>query len=83
MDSGCTGAYTVINKSLVPAICEALHLEPLPLSRPKPLRGYDGQIAKRPITHYLLPTVTVEGHREGTCPMLIAPLKHDMIVEKP
>lgn len=83
VDSGCTGAYTVISEALVPAICERLQVEPVPLSVPKPLRGYDGQLSKKSITHCILPGLDVNGHREGTCPILIAPLGHDMILGKP
>lgn len=84
VDSGCVGAYTVINEALVPRICEELQIEPLPLSKPKPLRGFDGKLAKRPITHCLLPNLEVHGHKESTCPMLIAPLgQHDLILGKP
>lgn len=74
VDCGCTGAHTVINEAIIPEICEKLGIEPLPLSTPEPLRGYDGQLSKKPITHFILPALIVNGHRESTCPMLIAPL---------
>ena len=84
VDCGCTGAYTVINEALVPEVCKRLQIEPYPLSKPKPLRGYDGQLSKRPITHCLLPTLDVHGHKEGSCPILIAQLgQHDLILGKP
>ena len=83
VDCGCTGAHTVINEAIIPEICEKLGIEPLPLSTPKPLRGYDGKLSEKPITHFILPALIVNGHRESTCPMLIAPLQHDMILGKP
>ena len=83
VDCGCTGVYTVINEALIPQICESLEIEPLPLSTPKLLRGYDGRLSKKPITHFILPALIVNGHRESICPMLIAPLQHDMILGKP
>lgn len=84
VDCGCTGAYTVINEAIVPKVCAQLQIEPLPLSVPKPLRGYDGKLSEKPITHCLLPNMSVGGHKEGTCPMLIAPLgNHDVILGKP
>lgn len=82
-DTGCSGAHLVINEALIPSICEQLQIEPVPLSRPKPLRGYDGKLAERPITHCIFPGLSIDGHREGTCPMLIAPLQHDLILGKP
>ena len=83
-DCGCSGAHTVINEDIVDKVCEELQLEPIPLSVPKPLRGYDGKLSKKPITHCILPTLNVNGHKEGTCPMLIAKLgKHQAILGKP
>ena len=83
VDSGCTGANTVLNESRVAQACKELELEVVSLSVPKSLRGYDGKLFKRPITHCLLPELDVNGHREGTCPMLIAPIQHDLILGKP
>ena len=83
VDTGCSGANLVINEALVPMICEQLQIEPVPLPRPKPLRGYDGKIAPKPITHCILPGLNIDNHKESTCPMLIAPLHHDLILGKP
>ena len=83
VDCGCTGAHTVINKAIVPEICEKLRIQPIPLSTPKPLRGYDGKLSKKPITYFILPALIVNGHYESIYPMLIAPLQHDMILGKP
>ena len=84
VDSGCTGAHTVINEAIVPQVCELLGIEPVPLSKSKPLRGYDGKLSPKLITHCLFPNMEVNGHKEGTCPMLIAPLgSHDVIIGKP
>ncbi len=82
-DSGCSGANAVINNALVPMICEKLQIEPVPLPKPKPLRGYDGKLSPNPITHCILPGIDIDGHRESTCPILIAPIAHDMILGKP
>ncbi len=82
-DTGCSGANAVINEALVASICEQLQIEPIPLHRPKPLRGYDGKLSPKPITHCILPGLNINGHKETTCPMLIAPLKHNMILGKP
>ena len=84
VDCGCTGAYTVVNENLVPMLCEELGLEPYKLPRPKPLRGFDGKLADKPITHCLLPNLIIQDHQESTCPMLIATLgNHDFILGKP
>ena len=42
VDSGYTGANVVINEALVPGVCAKLQIQLFPLSRPKPLRGFDG-----------------------------------------
>lgn len=39
VDCGCSGAYVVLNERLVPKICDELQLQPMLLSKPKPLRG--------------------------------------------
>lgn len=84
VDGGCSGAHTIINESIVDDVCEKLRIEPVPLSRPKPLRGFDGKLSRKPITHMILPSLTVQGHKEASCPMLIAPLgQHDIILGKP
>jgi len=84
VDGGCSGAHTVINESIVDDVCERLHLEPVPLRRPKPLRGFNGKLSKKPITHMILPNLTIQGHKEASCPMLIAPLgQYDIILGKP
>ena len=65
-------------------LCDKLGLEPYALPKPKPLRGFDGRLARSPITHCLLPNLIVQDHHESTCPMLIAPLgSHDFILGKP
>lgn len=83
VDSGCLGAYTVINRKLVPEICEKLQIQPILLPKPKPIRGYDGRLADKPIIDMILPKLIVHGHEEATCPILIADLQHDMILGKP
>ena len=84
VDSGCSGAHTVVNEALVPRLCDELGLESYALPKSKPLRGFDGKLSRKPITHCLLPNLIIQGHHESTCPMLIAPLgNHDFILGKP
>lgn len=83
LDTGCT-AYTVIDESLAERLCEQLQIEPVPLAQARPLRAYNGQLAPKPITHAIYPTLAVNGHSEQTCPMLIVPLgNHRIIIGKP
>ena len=83
MNCDCIKTYIVINEIIVPEICERLQIEPYSLFKLKPLRKYDDQLAKRLITHYLLPTLEVQGYKEKSCLILIAQLRHhDLIFEK-
>ena len=74
VDYRYTGAYIVINEAIIPEIYEKLRIEPLPLSTPKPLRGYNGKLSKKPITHFILLALIVNGYRKSIYPILIAPL---------
>ena len=66
-------------------VCDQLGLEPVPLSKPKSVRGFDGQLSKLKITHAIYPGLLMKKeHREATVPMLIADLRqHDIILRKP
>ena len=52
-DGDCTRAYTVLDEAIVPESCEKPRKEPVPLLKPKPLRGWDGNLSARPIHHML------------------------------
>ena len=83
VDTGATG-YSFVNERMIKAICNAIGVSPIPLSKPKKVRGYDGQISKTPITHMILPGLELNGHKELTVPMLITDLgQHDVILGKP
>ena len=84
VDTGCT-AYSLIHSRLVPMVCDQLGLEPVPLSKPKRVRGFNGELSKLKITHAIYPGLLMkEKHRETTVPMLIADLgQHDIILGKP
>ena len=56
----------------------------MPLAKPRLLRSYDRQLAGRPITHAIYPSLDIEGHTEVTVPMLITRLgNHKVILGKP
>ena len=83
MNCNCIKVYIVINKVIVPEIYERLQIESYFFFKFKSLREYDDQLAKRPITYYLLFILKVQGHKEESCSILIAQLKHhDLIFEK-
>ena len=83
VDTGATG-YAFIDEMTAHIICENLGISPIPLSKPKPVKGFDGHLAKRPITHAIYPGLTVQDHSELTAPMLITPLEqHPIILGKP
>ena len=84
INTGYTGAYTVINDTLIPEVYSKLNIEPLPFSKPKPLRSYNGKLLEKLITYFLLPSLTINGYKEGLYPVLIAPLgHHSVILKKP
>lgn len=69
---------------MVLKLCDLFGIEPIPLSKPKPVKRYDGKIADKRITHMLLPRFTIQGHQESTCPMLITKLgQHKVILGTP
>ena len=76
--------YAFINETTAHIICENLEISPIPLLKPKPVKGFDEHLAKRLITHAIYPGLTVQDHSELTAPMLITPLgQHLIILEKP
>ena len=83
LDTGATG-YSFIDEEEAQFVCTKLGIQPVPLAKPRPLRGYDGQLAGRPITHAIYPSLDIEGHTEVTVPMLITRLgNHKVILGKP
>ena len=82
VNTGATG-YGFIDEKVAQQVCTALGIEPLPLLKPKPIRGYDGQFSKRPITHAIYPSLKVQDHTERTAPLLITTLgQHPVILGK-
>ncbi len=82
VDSGST-AYTLIHTKLADQICQELEIQPIRLAKEKLIRGYDGKLAKKLITHKILLNLTVGSHRELTVSMLIADIDHhDAILGK-
>ena len=82
LDTGATG-HAFIDEKMVRTICERLQLSPQRLTKPKPVRCFDGRLGK-PITHAIYPTLTVQDHRETISPLLITQLgQHKMILGKP
>ena len=83
VNTGATG-YAFIDRSLVPSICERLNIEPIPLFKPKRVRGFDEQISPRPLTHCIHPNLILQGHKELTAPLFITDLgPHAAILGKP
>ena len=82
MNIDCT-AYTVIDEALIETICEQLQIAFISLFASRPLRGYNGQIASKSITHAIYFTFKVNGHAEQICSMLIMSLNnHRIIIDK-
>ena len=82
MNTDCT-VYTVIDEALMKIICEQLQITSILLSASRPLRGYNEQIAFKPIIHAIYSTLKINGHAEQTCSMLIVSLNnHRIIIDK-
>ena len=79
----CIKIYIIINKTIILEVCKQLQIELYSLSKLKPLRDYDEQLAKKSIIYYLLPTLSVHGHKKDSCFIFIIKIKqHDLILEK-
>ena len=82
LDTGATG-YSFIDPSMVRRVCDKLQIEPVRLSKPKALRGFNGKQAPN-VTHAIYPTMTIQNHKETTTPLLITKLgQHQIILGKP
>ena len=82
LDTGATG-YSFVDSAMAQRICNDLLIEPIRLSKPKAIRGFDGKQAPS-VTHAIYPIMTVKNHRETTTPMLITKLgQHQIIFGKP
>ena len=79
IDSG-SAAYTIIHSNLVDKVCEKLGIQSISLAKEKLIRGYDGKISKKIITHKILPNLIIGSHKELTVPMLIADINHHEVI---
>ena len=82
LDTGATG-HAFIDETTAREVCEKLQISLQRLTRPKPVKGFDGKRGKD-ITHAIYPTLTVQDHMETVAPLLITKLgQHKMILGKP
>ena len=82
MNTDCI-AYTVIDEALIKTICGQFQIASIPLSASRSLRGYNGQIVSKSITHVIYLILKVNEHAEQTCFMLIVSLNnHRIIIDK-
>ena len=82
LDTGAT-RYFLIDPSMERCVCDELHIEPVSLSKPKALQGFDGKQAPN-VTHAIYLTMTILDHKETTTPMFITKLsQHQIILGKP
>ena len=76
--------YSFINEKTAYIIYNILGLDPLPLINPRPLRGFNRKLTKRPITYTIYPTLIVKNHSELIYPILITTLgQYNIILGKP
>ena len=55
-------------------MCDSFNMKPIPSSKPKPIKKYDGKIVDKRITHIFLPRFTIQGHQKSIFPILITKL---------
>jgi len=72
--------HTLIHANLVNRVCEKLEIESIPLTKEKLIRGYNGKISKKIITHKILLNLIIESHKELTVSMLIADIDHHEVI---
>ena len=72
--------YAFIDEMTAHIICENLEISLIPLLKLKPVKGFDEHLAKRPITHAIYLSLTVQDHSELTTLMLITPLRQHLII---
>ena len=76
--------YFFIDEIKAQIVCQILDIEFIPLSKSRPLKGFDEVLVKKFITHMINPIFTVQNHTESLCPMLITRLSnHLIIIDKP
>jgi len=75
-----SAAHTLIHANLVNRVCERLEIQPIPLAKEKLIRGYDGKISKKIITHKILFNLIIESHKKLTVSMLIANINHHEVI---
>ena len=81
IDTGATG-YRFIDEYITQEVCLILDIQPLPLSRPKPIRGFNSRLVK-PITYTIYLNLTVQSHSKRIAPLLITRLgQYPIILEK-
>ena len=73
----------MIDEALIKIICGQLQIAFILLFAFRSLRGYNEQIALKPITHVIYFTLKINGHAEQICFMLIVSLNnHRIIIDK-
>ncbi len=75
-----SAVYTIIHSNLVNKVCEKLKIQPISLTKEKLIRGYDGKIFKKTITHKILLNLIIESHKKLTVSMLIADIDHYEVI---
>ncbi len=75
--------YSFIDELIAQNVCDHLQIESLPLTKLKPIRGFDDHYAKKLIIHAIYSNLTVSDHMKRFVPMLITRLnQHRMILRK-
>jgi transposase InsO family protein len=78
-DSGANG-FVFIDTRFACDLMKFLNVSPIPLSKPCPIKGYNGKPGK-PVSKLLNLHLEVDGHRQKNIPMLILDLgNHDLIL---
>ena len=74
--------YSFVDSSMVQRICDNLLIEPIRLSKPKAICGFDGKQTFH-VTYAIYLTMTIQDYRNILMLMLITKLcQHQIIAEK-
>jgi len=75
--------YSFIDELTAQIVCDHLQIESLPLTKFKPIRGFDDHYAKKLIIHAIYSNLTVQDYMKRFASMLITRLsQHQMILGK-
>ena len=75
----CTIGFGFIDKKFAKIVCHILEMQPQRSTKPKPIQGFDGRVAKS-VTHAIYPTLSVRKHTKSLTPLLSTRLSQQPMI---